>query len=179
MGVLMSMDLDTDLGSSKEVYFRIENINLNRTIGKVGVAVTYWINQEYSETFKRSLDRNPKGQISDLVVLYADDNSIGEEIKLPTFFEFYLTKPVTIKVPIYEVQEVPEEIPYVSFDQLGRKITKYRTVIRKEKTKIGEKNDLTQVLDPDIESNLVSWCYGQVKAELAKYVPVEQLVDDK
>lgn len=174
----MSMDLDTDLGSSKEVYFRIENINLNRTIGKVGVAITYWINQEYSENFKHSLDRIPKGQISNLVVLYSDDRSLGEEIELPTFFEFNLTKPLTIKIPIYETKEIPEEVPYVSFDQLGRKITKYRTVIRKEKIQVGEKNDITQVLDPDIESSLVSWCYGQVKAKLAEYLPADLLIDE-
>ena len=175
----MLMDLDTNLGSSKEVYFRIENINLNRTIGKVGVAVTYWINQDYSENFKHSLDRVPKGQISDLVVFYEDENSMGEEINLPTFFEFYLTKPLTVKIPIYEIKEIPEEVPYVSFDQLGRKITKYRTIQRKEKIQIGEKTDITQVLDPDIENSLVSWCYGQVKAKLADYVPVELLIDVK
>ena len=61
MGVLLNMDLDTDLGSSKKVYVRIENINLNRTFGKVGVAVTYWIDQEYSNLFKNSEDRNCKG----------------------------------------------------------------------------------------------------------------------
>lgn len=178
MGVLLNMDLDTDLGSSKKVYVRIENINLNRTFGKVGVAVTYWVDQSYSEAFKHSEGRFPKGQISNLIVFYENEESLGDEIELPTYFEFDLTKPLQVKVPIYEVREVPEEIPYVSFDNLGRKVTKYRTVVRKVKDKIGEKDDVTQVFDIDIESHLLSWCYGQIKAQLGKKLPVELLEDN-
>lgn len=175
MGVLMNMDLDTDLGSSKKVYIRIENINLNRTFGKVGVAVTYWIDQTFSDTFKHSQDRNPRGQITNRVIYYEDETSDGIELELPTFFEFNLTSPQIVKVPIYEVKEIQEEIPYVSFDTLGRKITKYRTITRKVKDKVGEKEDITQVLDPDIETNLLSWCYGQIKAELGKTISVDLL----
>ena len=54
MGVLLKADLDTNLGSTKEIYIRIENINLNRTFGRVKVAVTYWIDQDHSEVFKHS-----------------------------------------------------------------------------------------------------------------------------
>lgn len=178
MGVLLNMDLDTNLGASKQVYFRIENISLNRTFGKVGVAVTYWIDQSYSDSFKHSLDRNPRGLISNLIVFYKDETDIGEEIELPTFFEFDLSSPQQVKIPIYEIKEVPEEIPYISFDELGRKITKYRTVTRKIKEQVGEKTDITQVLDLDIENNLVSWCYGQVKAQLANLLPADLLEDD-
>lgn len=178
MGVLLNMDLDTDLGASKKVYIRIENINLNRTFGKAGVAVTYWIDKSYSETFKHSSDRLPKGQISDLVVFYPDDQSLGEEVELPTYFEFDLKKPVQIKVPIYETKEVPEEVPYVSFDNFGRKVTRYKTITRKVKDKIGEKNDVSQVLDFSIESHLLSWCYGQIKAQLGTKLPIELLEDD-
>lgn len=172
------MDLDTDLGSSKKVYVRIENINLNRTFGKVGVAVTYWVDKSYSDTFKNSEDRFPKGQISNLVVFYENEESLGEELELPTYFEFNLTKPLQIKVPIYETKEVPEEVPYVGFDNLGRKVTRYRTVVRQVKDKIGEKNDVTQVLDLDIESHLLSWCYGQIKAQIGKQLPIELLEDN-
>ena len=177
MGVLLNMDLDTDLGSSKKVYVRIENINLNRTFGKVGVAVTYWIDQEYSNLFKNSEDRNCKGQISNLVIYYPNPDHLGEEIELPTYFEFNLTKPLLVKIPIYETKEIPEEIPYVSFDNLGRKVTKYRTVTRTIKNKVGEKEDISQVLDIDIESHLLSWCYGQVKAQLGQKLPIELLKD--
>lgn len=177
MGVVLNLDLDTNLGASRKVYFRIENINLNRTFGKVKVAVTYWVSQEYCEALKHSTSRNPLGQISNLIVYYENDEDLGREIKLPTYFEFDLTKPQKVMIPIYAEKEIAEEIPYVAFDEAGRRTTKYRTVVHKIKNKIGEKEDLTQVLDLNIETNLVSWCYGQIKASLSNLLPPEKLED--
>lgn len=177
MGLLLQADLETNLGASKKVYVRIENINLNRTFGKVKVAVTYWINQEHSEQFKHSTLRHPQGQISNTVVLYDDKGVEGEEKTLPTYFEFDLSKPKRVKIPVYEVKEVTDEVPFFRFDDLGRKQTSYRTVKRKEKVKVGEKDDLTQVLDFDIEKTLISWCYGQIKAQLAQIIPGNLLED--
>lgn len=177
MGVLLKADLDTNLGSTKEIYIRIENINLNRTFGRVKVAVTYWIDQDHSEVFKHSEDRHPVGQISNTIVLYDEENSLGEEVELPTVFEFDLKKPEKIKIPIYETREVAEEVPYIRFDDLGRKQTAFRTVKHNVKEKIGEKEDITQVLDFDIEKTLIAWCYGQIKAQLGKSVPIELLED--
>lgn len=180
MGVVLKADLDTDLGSSKNIYIRIENINLNRTLGRVKVAVTYWIDQEYSNNFKHSKDRHPKGSISNKIILYGEqegEDNLGTEIDLPTYFEFDLSKPQKVMHPIYETKEVTEEVPYVSFDELGRRKTNYRTVTHRIREKVGEKEDITQVLDFDIEKTLISWCYGQIKAQLGNYVPVELLED--
>lgn len=180
MGVVLKADLDTNLGSSKKIYIRIENINLNRTLGRVKVAVTYWVDQEHSELFKHSLDRHPKGSISNKVILYGEqenEDSLGREIDLPTYFEFDLSRPQKVMHPIYETKEVREEVPYVSFDELGRRKTAYRTVTHNVREKVGEKEDVTQVLDFDIEKTLISWCYGQIKAQLSNYVPVELLED--
>ena len=180
MGVLLKGDLDTNLGSSKKIYIRIENINLNRTLGRVKVAVTYWIDQTYSDIFKHSENRHPKGVISNKIILYGeqiDESGLGREVDLPTYFEFNLTRPEKIKLPIYETKEVTEEVPYVSFDDMGRRRTAYRTVTRKINEKVGEKEDVTQVLDFDIEKTLISWCYGQIKAQLGNYIPIELLED--
>jgi hypothetical protein len=177
MGLVIHSDLDTNLGTSKKVYIRIENINLNRTFGKVKVAVTYWINQEYSEQFKHSIHRHPLGQISNFLILYDEGSFEGIEVTLPTYFEFDLAKPKRVKVPVYEVKEISEEVPYITFDELGRKQTAFRTVKRNEKVKVGEKDELTQVLDFDIEKTLIAWCYGQVKARLAEFIPGNLLED--
>jgi len=175
MGVVLRGNLDTNLGSSKGIYIRIENINLNRTFGKVKVAVTYWIEQEYSNLFKHSTSRHPEGQIINKV--FWENEGEEQELELPLLFEFDLTKPEQIKIPIYKLETVSEEVPYLRFDELGRRQTAYRTVQRQVKTKVGEKNDITQVLDFDIEKTLISWCYGQIKAQLAKIVPIEFLED--
>jgi len=177
MGVVLNSSIDTNLGSSDKIYLRIENINLNRTFGKVTVAVTYWINQSYSETFKHSTSRYPKGQILNNVIYYGDDDIEGEEITLPVLFEFDLTTPKKIMVPLYKIEEVSEEVPYIKFDDLGRKTVAYRTVHHTVKTKIGEKEDITQVLDFNIEKTLISWCYGQIKAQLAEIIPIDILLD--
>ena len=178
MGLAIKADLDTDLGSSKKVYVRIENINLNRTFGRVKIGVTYWVDQKYSEVFKHSEDRHPQGQISDLVVFYENEDSVGQEINLPTFFEFDLARPIRTVFPIYETKEISEEVPYVKFDELGRRVVDFRTVSKIIKQKVGEKEDITQVLDFDIEKTLISWCYGQVKAQLAKIIPGDLLEDN-
>ena len=60
---------------------------------------------------------------------------------------------------------------------MGRRQTKYKTQKFTESVKKGEREDTQQVLDLDIEHNLVSWCYGQVKAELSKSLPVELIED--
>lgn len=179
MGLLIRADVDTSLGSSKEVYIRIENINLNRTFGKVKVAVTYWIDQNHSELFKHSTKRHPKGQIVNKLIFFSEEDPSldGMMVELPTCFEFELTKPKQVKLPIYETKQVTEEVPYVKFDEMGRRSTAFRTVSRQVKVKVGEKNDLTQVLDFDIEKTLISWCYGQIKSQLAEIIPVDFLED--
>lgn len=176
MGVVLRGNLDTNLGSSKGIYIRIENINLNRTFGKVKVAVTYWVEQSYSDSFKHSTSRHPEGQIINKV-FWEDSEGEEHELELPLLFEFDLTKPERVKIPIYTIETVTEEVPYLRFDELGRRQTAYRSVKRQVKTKVGEKDDITQVLDFDIEKTLISWCYGQVKAQLAKIVPGEFLED--
>lgn len=175
MGLKLKLDLETNLGPSKEVYSRIENINLNRTFGKVKVALTYWIDQESSKEEKHSQDRDPKNQIGTKVVYYRKLGDLGTEIDLPVVFEFDMNKPVKSMVPIYEEKKYTSEVPYVSFDSRGRRQTKYRTQEFTEMVKVGEREDIRQVLDLSIESNLVSWCYGQVTAKLGEIFPVESI----
>lgn len=177
MGLRVRADLETSLGPSKNVYVRVENINLNRTFGKIKVAVTYWIDKESSEDFKHSEERYPENQISNHIVHYRSKNDLGQELYLPVVFEFDMHRPVKIMVPIFEEREYTAEVPYVSFDAMGRRQTKYKTQKFTESVKKGEREDTQQVLDLDIEHNLVSWCYGQVKAELSKSLPVELIED--
>lgn len=179
MGLKLQADLDTDLGSSKETYVRIDNINLNRIYRTVGVAVTYWLNKKASDTArKKNTTKLSKGLVQNRVIYYETKDSIGTEIELPTYFKFDMTNPQEIEVPVYEDVPVDVEVPYIGFDKRGRRITKYRTETKLEKRQIGTRKDISQVLDLDIEKGLVSWCYGQVKAALGKYLPVEIIKDN-
>lgn len=173
MGLRIKTDLETNLGPSKNVYVRVENINLNRTFGKIKVAVTYWMDRESSVDFKYSESRNPENQISNHIIYYRSKSDLGQEIYLPTVFEFDMYQPKKVMVPIVEEREYTAEVPYVSFDSRGRRQTKYKTQKFIETIKKGEREDTQQVLDLNIEHTLVSWCYGQVKAELSKSLPVE------
>lgn len=178
MGLVIKADLETDLGASKNVYARVENINLNRTFGKIKVAVSYWIDKASSEDLKHTEDRNPETQISTHVLYHGKSNDLGLELDLPVVFEFDMYKPLKVMVPEYAIREYTNEVPYVSFDSRGRKQTKYKTQKFTENIKVGEREDIHQVLDLSIEHNLVSWCYGQIRAKLGELVPVELIEDD-
>jgi len=176
MGLRLNIDLDTTAGPSKEVYVKIENIQLNRTFGKVNVGLTYWMSKEISDAVQdNSQSHFPKGQVGDKVIYYEDKYDEGKEISLPTYLSFDMKKPVQIKIPIYEEKTHSEEVPYVGFDENGDEITKWRTEKVTEKVLIGERLDVIQVIDLDIESRLLSWCYGQVTAALGKVLPIENI----
>lgn len=176
MGLKLQVDLDTSLGSSNKVYLRIDNINLNRVFRTVKVAVTYWYDKSFADASRKKVKSGfSKGLIENKVVLYTTEDSLGTELELPTHFEFSMTNPEEVEVPVYEDVPVDVEVPYIGFDKQGRRVTKYRTETKLERHQIGTRKDTNQVLDLDIETGLVSWCYGQIKAILGKQIPVEFL----
>ena len=106
---------------------------------------------------------------------YKDADSLGEDISIPNFFKFVPTYKGTVETPIYEVKEVTEEIPYVSFDSEGDEITLYRTKIKQEKVKIGSEKVEKVFYDKEAINKPIEYCYKELKARLGEIIPVDKL----
>ena len=119
MGLLISADLETSAGSTKEAYVRIDNYRVDKVSSRIRFAVTYWISEERAHKFNRVyLDetlKNATGLFSNLVVIY-DKEDNGTEVTLPTFLQLDLAREEETKIPQYKSVEKEEEVPYVSFD---------------------------------------------------------------
>ena len=175
MGLRLRSSIDTNLGPTDKLYVRVDNINVNRIYRTVRVGVTYWFDKDTADSSRERNSRLSKGMVSNKIIIYEDPRKEGKEINLPVHFEFKMESPRKVTIPIYEETPVEVEKPYVGFDDNGRRVILYRTETIVEKKKIGEREDYSQVLDLDLETSLVSWCYGQIKAELGQKIPVELL----
>lgn len=89
MGIRIALDLDTDLGNSREVYVKIETLNINRVTNTLGIGVTLWLLKKYSDKARKGDSILPFGQICSTVILYREgsDDPLGEQIELPTYIE--------------------------------------------------------------------------------------------
>jgi len=175
MGLCINADLETSAGPTKEAYCRIDTYRIDKVSSRLRFAVTYWVNQEAGAKFNRSyLEedlKQAKGLFSSKVVHYPDQLSEGDEIDLPTFFDVNMAEEITIDEPILEEQEVSKEVPYVSFDEKGDEITKYRTVKKKEVVEVGRTTVKKNIIDNDIIGDLPEYCYRHIERELKKIFP--------
>lgn len=177
MGLKLNIDTDTALGQTKELYIRIESITVHRTFGKVTVAITAWKSKKDSDISKDSRGQKVQGLIGNKIVYYETEGSLGQEVEIPSVFSFDTVRPKKIVIPVFDIRETFEEIPYKDVDEEGNWITCYKTEKTVERVQIGEKEEITQVLDLRVEDNLLSWSYGQIKAKLAELVPVSVIED--
>ena len=180
MGLLIKAPLDTTQGSVEKAYIRVESIQINRTTGIVRVAVTLWASKEDSDDSRKDIKFIPVNQIGNKIRIYKERyRDSGKDIEIPTYFIFSSKKPRIVRIPVYEEVEIPEEIPYLTFDDDGSSRIDYRTEYIKEKKIIGYQDDVNQDVSLDFESGLLSWIYGQIKSELLPILPPGTLVDDK
>lgn len=177
MGLQIKVDMDTAVGATPSIYLRVESINIHRVFGKITVGITVWDSKESSDENKSSLGKEVKGLVGNKVVYYRHDGDLGTEVSFPTIYQFNVLKPKRVRIPVFEEVVRFEEVPYKDVDEDGNWITCYKTEKVVEREKVGEREDITQVLDLRIEKNLLSWCYGQLKASLGEIFPIEYIED--
>lgn len=175
MGLVMNMDLETSAGPTKEAYCRIDTYRVDKVTNRLRFAVTYWTDKESAAKFNRTyLEEGMKqayGLFSSKVVYYPDQLSEGDEVDLPTFFDVRMADEIVVEEPILEEQEIEKEVPYISFDENGDEITKYRTVKKKEKVEVGSKTVKKNKIDNSIIGDLPEYCYQHITKELKKLFP--------
>ena len=163
MGLLFNLDTDTVKGSTKSIYCRISQITIQKDVNRVIISLSYYSNLEKTE---------PVDSISYEVIVYDEENLEGKELRLPSVLKLDLTQKVVIKEPIYNKELVNERVPYVSFDDLGEEITKYKEVEIEKNIKVGEQEKEYHIPALDaIQKDIFEFCYNKVKEELLNTFP--------
>ena len=139
MGLRINADIETSSGPTNAVYIRVDGVKWSKITNEISFTTSTWLSKEESDAFNKIYvddeQINAVGILAPIMSFYKDADSLGEDISIPNFFKFVPTYKGTVETPIYEVKEVTEEIPYVSFDSEGDEITLYRTKIKQEKVK--------------------------------------------
>lgn len=183
MGFILDVDLETSEGPSHEVYVRVESFTFNKVTSMVQFQITYWQDQKSAIRFNRiTLDEEPRsavGLIQERVLYFEDENSDGTELLLPHHMKVPLTVQEEVEVPKYETQLVEREVPYVSFDENGDEITKYRTVTKEEEVKVGVEKQFTEVISTTLLGNVMGFIYNKIKDRLSEFIPADKIITVK
>lgn len=183
MGFILDVDLETSEGPSHEVYARVESLSFNKVTSLVKFQVTYWQDRDHAIRFNRTSINEPKrsavGLIQERVLYFVDDNSDGIEIMFPHHFKVPLTVKKEVETPEYGVVSTEQEVPYVSFDDNGEELTKYRKVVREERKKIGTKKEVLEVIDTSLLNNIMDFCYSKLKENLVLNLPKNNIITVK
>jgi len=180
MGFVLDVDLETSQGPSHEVYARIESFTFNKVTSMIQFQITYWQDRDHAIRFNRTYMSESKksaiGLIQERVIYFSNAESEGEEYLLPHHMKVPVVRIEEIEVPIIEDVQVETEVPYVSFDENGDEITKYRKVFKTEQKQTGTEVKEQQVIDGTLLKDTFGFCYGKVKEELSKFFPEEKIV---
>lgn len=170
MGLFLRGDFETTAGSTKKAYARIDGYRIDKVSSKIKFSVTYWLDKEKGKAFNREFLeeklKNATGLFANEVVLYSGDNIDGTEYSLPTFITVDMVKEESIKIPIYKEVLKSKEVPYVSFDENGEEVTKYRTLNLTSNEVVDYKVETKKVIDNSIIGKLPEYCYEVLKQKI-------------
>ena len=182
MGFILNADLETSLGPTHELYVRVEGFTFNKVTAQLSFQITYWIDRDKAVRFNKIYleedNKNAKGLIQNKVIHFADDEEEGKELELKQFYKVLVANEDEVEVPIFEDQEVRKDVPYISFDENGDEITKYREVIRKQKVQVGVKKETRSVIDVKAFNNIYEYCYTRLQEYLSTLFPLESIVKE-
>ena len=181
MGLVLKIDLETNLGPTTEAYISIDSIRVNKTLAEVKFSLSAWLNKTYADKFFRKYKEddlnNAKGQISSNVLYYENEDSNGDEITIPNYFaNIDLAVRKEVEVPIIEEVQKEKKIPQVSFDENGDEVTIERIVFETVKEQTGTKLEERSVVAYDSINAIEDFCYIYLKKELSKLFPNDKLI---
>ena len=126
MGLRINADIETSSGPTNAVYIRVDGFKWSKITNEISFTTSTWLSKDESDAFNKIYvddeQINAVGILAPIMSFYKDADSLGEDISIPNFFKFVPTYKGTVETPIYEVKEVTEEIPYVSFDSEEMKL---------------------------------------------------------
>ena len=175
MGYVLKSDLETSLGPTQELYVRVEGFTFNKVTAQLSFQITYWIDRDHAIKFNKVYleeeNKNAKGLIQNKVIYFENEESEGKEMQLEQFNRVLVADKQEIDVPVFEEQNVKIEVPYISFDENGEEVTKYREVIRKKKVQVGSNKETRSVIDVKAFNTIYGYCYKKLKEYLSTFLP--------
>ena len=180
MGFVLDVDLETSQGPSHEVYVRIESLTFNKVTSMIQFQITYWQDRDHAIRFNRTYMSESKksaiGLIQEKVIYFSNENSDGEEFLLPHHMKVPVVRVQEVEVPLIEEVEVETDVPYVSFDENGDEITKYRKIVKTEQKQTGVEIEEQEVIDTTLLKDTFGFCYSKIKQELSNFFPEEKIL---
>lgn len=170
MGLQLNLDIDTFEGPAKSIYCRIDQLVIQKTTNRIIISMAYFSNANKTE---------PGDQIPYTVLLYRDNEEDPSEVRLPSTIKIDLGETTIMKEPIYKKGKVVEKVPYVSFDENGDELTKYREVEVEKNIKVGEEK--TEVLIPTydaIQKDIFGYCYSKIEQKLKESFPEVEIIKE-
>lgn len=165
MGLYINGDFETTAGSTTRAYARIDSYRVDKVTSRVRFSVSYWITKEAGHNFNRQyLDesmKNATGLFSNKLLSYINSED-GTNIEFPTFMDVKLTRTEAIQVPVYGNVESSKQVPYVSFDDDGNEVTKYRTLTLNKSVVISHDTVTKEVIANDLLGDIPGFCYGKL-----------------
>ena len=179
MGFVINADLETSQGPTQELYVRVEGFSFNKVTAQLGFQVTYWIDREHAIRHNRVyLEEEVKpmvGLVQNKILYFETPSSDGEELVLSQYIKSKVAEEREVDVPVFGTEEVKESVPYVSFDENGDEIIKYREIIKEKTVEKGTKKELKTVINLQAFGNLYEYCYKKLYEYLITFIPEDKI----
>jgi archaellin len=178
MGFTISQTIQTyNFGELTSFYGRIERYSIDKILGQIRATVALYPSlTEASTSFPLYLDGLHDSVPSQISTLITHN---GIEFEYPTVFNFEVTTSIEVNEPIYEYNEVSEQIGYLDFDVDGNVIEKFNTVIKTVKTQIGTQIVTRKYADINkISGNVYKYFYPLVMEEYGKIFGIENIIEE-
>ena len=183
MGFIINADLETSQGPTQELYVRVEGFSFNKVTADLGFQVTYWIDREHAIRHNRVyLEEEVKpmaGLVRNNVVYFEDPTSEGKELFFSQYLKTKIAEKREVETPVYGMQEVKESVPYVSFDENGDELIKYREITKEKKVQTGTEKMERSVIDLKAFDNIYEYCYKKLYEHLSTIIPKHTIETEK
>jgi len=175
MGFIINADLETSQGPTQELYVRVEGFSFNKVTAQLGFQVTYWIDREHAINHNRVyLEEQIKpmvGLVQNKVLFFNNTDSDSREIEFEHYIKSSVAEEREVDIPYFAMQEVKESVPYVSFDENGDELIKYREITKEKKVQTGTEIMERNVIDLKAFDNIYEYCYKKLYEHLSTIIP--------
>lgn len=169
-----------------EFYVRIENYQLNKVLGHIGVTTAHYETPEaaklaipdYLEDTEDGSGRISVGMIYDDLQPTVDEN--GNEV-YPTFqtwYSFPLTETVTVQEEVKTSNWAPRQVEYIDFDEDGNEVTKTKEEWFETITTTYKDVEKTLKNINLINSDPYGYAYNKIKQTYGEIFGEENIIDD-